>query len=188
MVKTNVLDPQGGLKVVDTETNKNVVATGREDLDQADYLELTVNGTARQAELRAKNDGQTPVPIPLHVHGFTFGAAEAHTAGDTLTRDESGSIHTNDGAAGAITLILPAATVGMVFLFVVKAAQELRLDPNGTETIATPLTGTPGAAGKYLTANALGESALLVCTKAGEWDFLGGIPGLAAAKTWDFEA
>ena len=94
---------------------------------------------------------------------------EAHTAGDTLLAAESGSIHSSVGASGAITLILPAATVGLNFEFYVGAAQELRLDPSGTQTIALPSTGVQGAAGKYLTANAVGEFVRLVCFVAGTW-------------------
>ena len=37
----------------------------------------------------------------------------------------------------AVTFALPAATVGLWFDFEVMANQELRLDPNGSETIAS---------------------------------------------------
>lgn len=76
----------------------------------------------------------------------------------------------NLGASGAATFTLPAAVPGMRVTAVVQVAQELRLDPNGTETIALPSTGVQGAAGKYLTANALTESVQLICLTAGTWD------------------
>lgn len=98
---------------------------------------------------------------------------EAHTTGDTLLAAESGSIHTNTGASGTITIVLPAATVGQEFLFIVGAAQALRLDPNTTETISLPSTGVAGAAGKYLEADAIGESVYLVCGIAGTWQVAG---------------
>lgn len=108
---------------------------------------------------------------------------EAHTADDTLTAAEMyGSIHTSVGAAGTITLALPPAVVGMHAKFAVGAAQELRLDPNGTETISLPSTGVPGAAGKYLTANAIGETVELVCCSAGSWRVFG------FTGTWTAEA
>lgn len=94
---------------------------------------------------------------------------EAHTAGDTLTAAESGSCHTNTGASGTITIVLPAATVGQYFDFHVGAAFELRLDPNGSETISLPSTGVQGAAGKYLVADAVGEWVRLKCVIAGTW-------------------
>lgn len=98
---------------------------------------------------------------------------EAHAAGDTLTAAETGSVHTNTGASGTITLVLPPATVGLEFFFGVGAAQALRLDPDGTETISLPSTGVPGAAGKYLWADAVGESVHLLCTVAGSWTVMG---------------
>jgi hypothetical protein len=107
---------------------------------------------------------------------------EAHTAGDTLTTDENGTGHTNAGAAGAIVLALPPATPGLHFLFRVAAAQELRIDPNGTETISLPSTGVPGAAGKYLTADAIGETVHLACFTAGSWSVIG------YTGTWAAEA
>jgi hypothetical protein len=94
---------------------------------------------------------------------------EAHTAGDTLTTTESGTAHTNTGASGTIVLALPAATVGLRYIFAVGAAQELRIDPNGSQTISLPSTGVPGAAGKYLVADAIGENVELVCYIAGTW-------------------
>jgi hypothetical protein len=100
-------------------------------------------------------------------------AVEAHTAGDTLTTAECGSVHTSVGASGTITLALPPATVGLEYYFRVGAAQELRIDPDGTETIALPSTGVQGAAGKYLVADADGETLHLACTKAGQWSVFG---------------
>lgn len=107
------------------------------------------------------------------------------TADETLTADDAlyGLIVSNEGAAGAVTFSLPAAQPGMRVTAVVRAAQELRLDPDGTETIALPSTGVQGAAGKYLTADAVGESVELVCLTAGKWEALG-----AADGTWTAEA
>lgn len=96
-------------------------------------------------------------------------SVEAHTAGDTLTADESGTYHTNTGATGTITIVLPVATVGLRFGFAVGAAQELRIDPNGSEKISLPSTGVPGATGKYLVADAIGENVELACLIAGNW-------------------
>lgn len=98
---------------------------------------------------------------------------EAHTAGDTLTTAESGSVHTNTGASGAVTLVLPAAVVGLEFFFAVGAAQQLRIDPNGTETVGLPSTGAQQAAGAYIWADAIGESVHLLCAVAGTWTVMG---------------
>jgi hypothetical protein len=98
---------------------------------------------------------------------------EAHTAGDTLLATESGSVHTNTGASGTITLVLPAATVGQEFFFYVGAAQELRIDPAASETISLPSSGVAGAGGAYLVADAVGETVHLLCGKAGTWAVMG---------------
>jgi hypothetical protein len=101
------------------------------------------------------------------VSGRGLRTVEAKTANYTVTTADNGKTFTNEAAAGAITFALPAATVGHWYRFKVKAAQELRIDPNGTETIALPSTGAQGAAGKYLTANADVD---LECVKAGVWE------------------
>ncbi len=106
------------------------------------------------------------------------------TAAATITAAQaySGIAVTNVGASGAVTYVLPAALPGMRVKALVKAVQELRLDPNTTQTIALPSTGVQGAAGKYLTADAIGESVELICTVAGTWDSFGAVDG-----TWTAE-
>lgn len=97
----------------------------------------------------------------------------AHTANFTLTEAaDQATWHTNVGASGAITASLPVATVGLRFGFAVGAAQELRIDPNGTETISLPSTGVPSAAGAYITADAIGEQVQIACLIAGNWSVL----------------
>lgn len=98
---------------------------------------------------------------------------QAKTANYTVLATESGTGFTTTGASGTVVFALPAATVGLNYYFVVGAAQELRIDPNGTETISLPSSGVPGAAGKYLTADAIGESVRLVCWKTGTWAVFG---------------
>lgn len=99
----------------------------------------------------------------------------AKTANYTVVAgNDNGKCFTNEGAAGAITFSLPPATVGQRYAFYVKATQELRIDPNGTETISL-LTGVQQAAGKYIVADAIGEFIRIVCVKAGEWTTDGGI-------------
>ena len=116
------------------------------------------------------------------LNGRGIGAVEAKTASYTVVANtDNGKTFTNQGAAGAITFSLPAATVGQRYRFVVKAAQELRLDPNGTETISLP-TGVQQAAGKYIGADAIGERISVECVKAGEWDTH------EAVGTWTAEA
>jgi len=104
---------------------------------------------------------------------------EAHTSDDTLTTAESGSVHSNLGAAGAVTLTLPAsAPAGTVFSFTVQAAYELRIDP-GTATIRDDSGQT---ADKYKSANAVGECLSLVADSNGDWSTI------AKNGTWTEEA
>lgn len=91
---------------------------------------------------------------------------EAHTSDDTLTAAESGSIHSNLGATGTVTLTLPAsAPSGTVFSFAVQASYELHIDP-GTTTIKDDSGQT---ADKYKSANTIGASLSLVADSSGDW-------------------
>jgi len=136
---------------------------------------------ATSEEGHEPNRGYTDADGVFHAYAL-MRAVEAHTANDTLTAGESGTCHTNTGAGAAIALTLPAAVVGLEFFFQVGAAQELRLDPSGTETISLPSTGVAGAAGKWLVADAIGETVHLACLIAGTWAVLG------FTGTWTAEA
>ena len=99
---------------------------------------------------------------------------EAKTGNYTvIAAQDIGKLFTNTGAGGTITFSMPAATVGQQYWFSIGAAQFLRIDPDGTETIALPATGIPGAAGKYIETNAICESVHLVCIIAGSWAVYG---------------
>jgi len=106
------------------------------------------------------------------------------TADSTLTATDcvDGVALTNTGASGTTTHSLPAALPGMKLRARVSVAQQLRLDPNGSETISLPSTGVPGAAGKYLVADAIGETVDLECVVAGSWSVMG------YTGTWTAEA
>ena len=129
----------------------------------------------------ADNDVIEVVALPQQSDGETT-SVEAKTADYTVTVGDSGKTLTTKGAAGTVVMALPAAVVGLLYRFYVGAAQELRIDPNGTETISLPSTGVAGAAGKYLTANAIGETVELRCCEAGTWAAFG------FTGTWTAEA
>jgi hypothetical protein len=93
-------------------------------------------------------------------------AIEAHTADDTLTVAESGSVHSNLGASATVTLTLPtSAPPGTTFSFAVQAAQQLRIDP-GTAAIRDDSGQT---ADKYKSANTIGTSLTVIAESAGNW-------------------
>lgn len=109
-------------------------------------------------------------------------SATGGTVTDENTRQNGGAIVSNAGAAGAATFALPPAKKGMRVTAIVQAAQQLRLDPNGTETIALPSSGVQSAAGKYVWADAIGETATFVCIVDGKWDCV------TYSGTWTAEA
>lgn len=88
----------------------------------------------------------------------------------TVNDYDSGATLTNTGASGAVVFSLPPAVKGLSIRARVDAAQELRLDPNGSEQICLPSTGVPGTGGKYLTADAVNETVHLRCVEDGIWD------------------
>ncbi len=105
------------------------------------------------------------------LNGMGLRTVEAKTANYSwVAGEDTGKTLTNEGASGAVTIALPPATVGEWGRLKLKAAQEFRLDPNGTETIALPSTGVIQAAGAYLVADAVGEGLEFECVKAGTWD------------------
>lgn len=104
---------------------------------------------------------------------------EAHTSSDTLKESESGSVHSNLGATGAITFTLPdSAAKGIHYRFAVQAAQELRVDP-GTAAIRDDSGQTSD---KYKTANAIGECIHIVADANGDWETI------SKYGTWTEEA
>ena len=104
---------------------------------------------------------------------------EAHTGSDTLTAAESGSVHTNRGATGVVTLTLPtSAPAGTEFTFAVQAAQELRVEPGA----ATIRDNSGQTAGKYKSANSIGACLSLVADSSGDW------ATIAKNGTWTEEA
>ena len=104
---------------------------------------------------------------------------EAHTASDTLKENEAGSVHTNLGATGTITLTLPSSPAkGIFFHFAVQAAKELRIDP-GAATIRDDSGQT---ADKYKTCSTIGECITLIADENGDWETI------SKYGTWTEEA
>jgi len=104
--------------------------------------------------------------IVPHGAGGVRRTIEAHVADDTLTASESGSVHSNLGATGTVTLTLPATVAeGTEFVFAVQAAQELRIDP-GAATIRDDSGQTADC---YKSASAVGATLTLVADDNGDW-------------------
>jgi len=93
---------------------------------------------------------------------------EHHTADDTLTVAESGSVHTNLGEDGIMTLTLPqSAPAGCFFWFVVMAAFELRVDPGAGGALY--INAAKQTDNYYVGADAINESVMLVADGNGDW-------------------
>ncbi|HSV98859.1 MAG TPA: hypothetical protein VLI39_01710 [Sedimentisphaerales bacterium] len=105
------------------------------------------------------------VVVPC-VAGGVRRTVETHTTGDLLDATESGSVHTNLGAAGAVTLTLPdAPPAGTEFTFAVQAACELRIEPGD----AAIRDNSGQTAGKYKAASAIGAALTIVADSNGNW-------------------
>lgn len=107
---------------------------------------------------------ETPAAMPTPPGAVSVAAAASPR---TVLATESG---TRFYTTGAVEFDLPAATVGLNYEFHVGAAAACTIDPNGTETVALPSTGAQSAAGKHITANAVGEMVRIECFVAGDWN------------------
>lgn len=141
---------------------------------------VAYTGTCRAGILLGFDPAGLPIVDTTRAESPAVGGHDAD--GATLTVLDSGALISNLGATGAATWVLPAALPGLEFRFAVKVAQQLRIDPAGTETIELPSTAAQGAAGKYLVADAIGEFIHLRCLVAGTWSVA------SYAGTWTHEA
>ncbi len=80
---------------------------------------------------------------------------------------ESGTVLTNLGANGADTWQLPNAVAGLEYIFVVMAAQEMQITPQGADNINSG--GTALGAGDYYVADAVGEMLHIIAVDTTNW-------------------
>ena len=120
---------------------------------------LTDNGVETQIVTRDQKTGKQTI--------------EHHTASDTLTNYESGSVHTNLGAGANVKLTLPQdAYAGVQFQFaVMTAAQQLQVDPGAAGAII--INGAVQADDAYIWADDENESVELVADGNGDWIAIG---------------
>lgn len=134
------------------------------DMESVRHVRLAVVTTAG-GNITSIADARDHHSVSIPGGGGTVNI-EAHTANDTLTEGESGSVHTNLGATGVVTLTLPAnAAAGTQFTFCVQAAQSLQVDPGS----AAILDNSGQTADKYKWANGIGESISVVADDNGDW-------------------
>lgn len=99
----------------------------------------------------------------------------------TLLDYHNGTLFNNDDHTGSQQVTLPAAEVGMEFTFLVTVAQQIQINPNGTETTNKTVGGAQEAAGKYIYSSTIGDFIRLQCIKAGQWECM------AVVGTWSVE-
>lgn len=157
-----VLDADAALTADDLTKLSGVEASAAE-LNYVDGLSAAGSATASKVVLLDANSA---------LSGLRFKVLNDADGAAGLDAAYSGYVITNLGATGAATFVLAAAAVGVHLWFYVLAAQELRIDPNGTETIGLPSSGAQQAAGKFISADAVGEYAHVACVKAGQWEVL----------------
>lgn len=91
------------------------------------------------------------------------------TANLTMTQSQTGSVITNLGAAGAVTITLPPSPKkGTNFFFGVSTAQELRINPGSSSDLLI-INGAAQTAGKYAGADDEGETAKVVYIGSNKW-------------------
>lgn len=102
-----------------------------------------------------------------------------HTAGFTLSASHSGTVHTNLGAGGVVTVTLPAnPPTGTEYRFVCMADQELRLAPGAGNGIY--IKGAKQADNKYVSITDIADFVHLIADGNGDWVAVASISGADA--------
>lgn len=152
-----------------TDVEKDVYATDNYAISLAPSASGVRIGRVSEfvssTKIRVKIDTESPLAKASTV--------VTKTANFDIEPEDSGKTFDTTGAAGTVVASLPPAVPGLKYRFRVGAAQELRIDPDGTETISLPSTGVASAAGAYITANAAGETVDIECVVAGTWNVFG---------------
>lgn len=151
----------------------NIAATSSDTLVDGNIFEAGAAGNVV--------DNGVSTKWGVNIGWVTPQTIEHHTAADTLTKEESGSVHTNLGAGGNIKLTLPQdAIVGTYFEFAVMAANQLQIDPGAAGAIY--INGAKQTDDKYVWADDEAESVKLVADGNGDW------VAVCPVGTWGVEA
>ena len=154
-----LLNANPALATADFDTLAGVSASS----DELNYLDTSAVGTVTASKVMT-------VDASYQVSGWRRKAVSVDGGG--ISAAMAGAIVDNTPSTSAAVFNLPAALPGMEFYFYVVAAFELRINPDGTETIGLPSSGVQQAAGKYITADAAGEYVHIICVTAGKWETL----------------
>lgn len=90
------------------------------------------------------------------------------TGNYTVVVLDSGTVFTNNGAAGAVAFTLPASpTVGLTYTFVVMTAQNVVITANTGQTIRNG--GSTSTSGGTATNNVVGSTITIIAMTATQW-------------------
>ena len=153
---------------IDFSANANIEGNSGQDFtgdaSQVVYLEFKYHDS-RWNQVGIQVPMKTPTTLAIKaIEVGTLKASELNDTSDPhlLTVDEiKGSIITNSESVGADEWDFPARTEGWNFIYVIEAAQNVTLDPNGTEQWY--LNGTQLAAGEAIVNAAPAVGASLTC-------------------------
>ena len=159
----------GGGDITDTPL---ITATTGSDLniragDAAGATSIHLGTSAGTAKWSMASTGT--VNAHANFHSSYKRVLENHSSNDTLTTSESGSIHTNQGSSGTITLTLPDCTglPGFYFEFAVGSSNEFRIDPGAAGAIY--INGSKATDNYYIHSNTINHSVMLVADGSGDW-------------------
>jgi len=108
-------------------------------------------------------------------------ALNHHAANFTLTAGQSGTVHTNLGAGGAIVATLPQSPPqGTEYRFVCMADQELRLEPGAAGGIY--IAGAKQTDDLYVSVTDIGDFIHLIADGNGDWVAVASISAAAAGE------
>jgi len=140
--------------------------SGFPSMSQEPHMRLAVVKTASgEVDEITDERGSGQFVMPSDAGGQSR-SIESHTGDDTLEAFESGSLHSNLGATGPVTLTLPSgAEAGTYFTFGVQASEQLRVEP-GSSAIRDD-SGT--SSGKYKYADSVGACITLTADENGDW-------------------
>ena len=112
--------------------------------------------------------GNTSVTLPTSGTLAVVSSVTSKTANYQILAADSPTDFDNNGAAGNITLTLPAASVGLTYGFAVMEAFNLVIRAPGGVTIYAG-AGSASTAGGTLTSSDVGSYVLLKCRSSTEW-------------------
>lgn len=98
------------------------------------------------------------------IHGFAR-TYEAYVSGWTLTADESGDVHSNVNAGAEDWYLPEASNEGIYYTFIVDAAGNMDIHPDGTDQIM----GLTNGAGDRIRSSTPGDTVTLIASGTDKW-------------------